>query len=115
MVTRVFLVDDEALVRGGFRMLIEAEDDLEVVGEASDGLEALTRLRTTAADVVLMDVRMPVMDGVGEGQTTAGATGSVAAAHSCAAGRAARRPSTQTTPPAHAPTTAATFQLIAAA
>ena len=64
MVTRVFLVDDQALVRSGFRMLIEAEDDLEVVGEASDGREALTRLRTTAADVVLMDVRMPVMDGV---------------------------------------------------
>ena len=64
VVTRVFLVDDQALVRGGFRMLIEAEDDLEVVGEASDGQEALTRLRTTPADVVLMDVRMPVMDGV---------------------------------------------------
>ncbi|WP_269766190.1 response regulator [Microlunatus flavus] len=62
--TRVFLVDDQALVRGGFRMLIEAEDDLEVVGEASDGQEALARLRTTPADVVLMDVRMPVLDGV---------------------------------------------------
>ncbi len=61
---RVFLVDDQALVRGGFRMLIEAEDDLEVVGEASDGREALARLRTTPADVVLMDVRMPVLDGV---------------------------------------------------
>ena len=65
MVTRVFLVDDQALVRGGFRMLIEAEDDLEVVGEASDGQEALNRLRTVTADVVLMDVRMPVLDGVG--------------------------------------------------
>ena len=64
MVTRVFLVDDQALVRSGFRMLIEAEDDLEVVGEASDGREALARLRTAVADVVLMDVRMPVMDGV---------------------------------------------------
>ena len=62
--TRVFLVDDQALVRSGFRMLIEAEDDLEVVGEASDGREAVTRLRTTSADVVLMDVRMPVLDGV---------------------------------------------------
>ena len=61
---RVFLVDDQALVRGGFRMLIEAEDDLEVVGEASNGQEAVTRLRTTPADVVLMDVRMPVLDGV---------------------------------------------------
>jgi DNA-binding NarL/FixJ family response regulator len=62
--TRVFLVDDQALVRSGFRMLIEAEDDLEVVGEASDGREAVARLRTTPADVVLMDVRMPVLDGV---------------------------------------------------
>ena len=62
--TRVFLVDDQALVRGGFRMLIEAEDDLVVVGEASDGQEALSRLRTVPADVVLMDVRMPVLDGV---------------------------------------------------
>jgi DNA-binding NarL/FixJ family response regulator len=61
---RVFLVDDQALVRSGFRMLIEAEDDLEVVGEASDGREAVNRLRTTPADVVLMDVRMPVLDGV---------------------------------------------------
>ena len=66
--TRVFLVDDQALVRGGFRMLIEAEDDLEVVGEAGDGQEALSRLRTVGADVVLMDVRMPVLDGV---ETTA--------------------------------------------
>jgi DNA-binding NarL/FixJ family response regulator len=63
-VIRVFLVDDQALVRGGFRMLIEAEDDLEVVGEASDGQQALARLKTTPADVVLMDVRMPVLDGV---------------------------------------------------
>jgi len=63
-VIRVFLVDDQALVRSGFRMLIEAEDDLEVVGEASDGREALARLQTTPTDVVLMDVRMPVLDGV---------------------------------------------------
>ena len=60
----VFLVDDQALVRGGFRMLIEAEDDLEVVGEAADGAAAVDALRRTAADVVLMDIRMPVLDGV---------------------------------------------------
>jgi DNA-binding NarL/FixJ family response regulator len=60
----VFLVDDQALVRGGFRLLIDAEDDLEVVGEAGDGERAVDALARTAADVVLMDIRMPRMDGV---------------------------------------------------
>lgn len=61
---RVFLVDDQSLVRSGFRMLIEAEDDIEVVGEASDGAEAVAALSRDPADVALMDIRMPVMDGV---------------------------------------------------
>ena len=61
---RVFLVDDQALVRSGFRMLIEAEDDMDVVGEAPDGAAAVTALGQTAADVVLMDIRMPQLDGV---------------------------------------------------
>ena len=61
---RVFLADDQALVRSGFRMLIEAEDDLAVVGEASDGAAAVRALTEHPCDVVLMDVRMPVMDGV---------------------------------------------------
>lgn len=61
---RVLLVDDQALVRSGFRMLIDSEDDMEVIGEASNGLEALKILSTTMADVVLMDIRMPEMDGV---------------------------------------------------
>ncbi len=64
MTISVFLVDDQALVRGGFRMLIEAEDDMEVIGEAGNGAEALDRLRTHDADVILMDIRMPVLDGV---------------------------------------------------
>ncbi|MET0695686.1 MAG: response regulator transcription factor, partial [Propionibacteriaceae bacterium] len=64
MTVRVFLVDDQALVRGGFRMLIEAEDDMAVVGEAADGVEAVATLGRVAADVVLMDIRMPRMDGV---------------------------------------------------
>ncbi len=64
MTVRVFLVDDQALVRGGFRMLIEAEDDIEVVGEAADGAAAIAALNHIAADVVLMDIRMPQMDGV---------------------------------------------------
>ncbi|WP_347565546.1 response regulator transcription factor [Nocardioides sp. IC4_145] len=61
---RVFLVDDQQMVRGGFRMLVDSQPDLEVVGEAGDGAEALERLSVTRADVVLMDVRMPRMDGV---------------------------------------------------
>lgn len=62
--TRVLLADDQALVRSGFRMLIEAEDDLSVVGEVSDGAAAIRAVREQAPDVVLMDIRMPVMDGV---------------------------------------------------
>jgi DNA-binding NarL/FixJ family response regulator len=61
---RVFLVDDQQLVRAGFRMLVESQDDMEVVGEAGDGAEATEKLAVTAADIVLMDVRMPRMDGV---------------------------------------------------
>lgn len=60
----VFLADDQSLVRSGFRMLIDAEDDMRVVGEASNGLGALTALKSRPADVVLMDIRMPEMDGV---------------------------------------------------
>ncbi|WP_418060627.1 response regulator transcription factor [Pimelobacter simplex] len=61
---RVFLVDDQELVRAGFRMLIDSQPDLSVVGEAGDGGEALERLAVTRCDVVLMDVRMPRLDGV---------------------------------------------------
>jgi DNA-binding NarL/FixJ family response regulator len=61
---KVFLVDDQQLVRGGFRMLVDSQPDMEVVGEAGDGGEAVQRLAVTAADVVLMDVRMPRLDGV---------------------------------------------------
>ncbi|MHB1010041.1 MAG: response regulator transcription factor [Propionibacteriaceae bacterium] len=64
MTIRVLLVDDQALVRSGFRMLIESSDDIEVVGEADNGAQALDVLSRTPVDVVLMDIRMPVMDGV---------------------------------------------------
>lgn len=61
---RVVLVDDDELIRVGFRMILEGEEDLQVVGEADDGDTALHLLRTVEADVVLTDVRMPRMDGV---------------------------------------------------
>jgi len=61
---RVVLVDDQALFRAGIRMLVASQPDLEVVGEAGDGREALDVVRTSRPDVVLMDIRMPVMDGL---------------------------------------------------
>jgi DNA-binding NarL/FixJ family response regulator len=64
MTIRVFFVDDQAMVREGFVMVVAAQPDMTVVGEAADGAQALDRLAVTPADVVLMDVRMPRMDGV---------------------------------------------------
>lgn len=61
---RVMLVDDQALLRVGFRMLLEAEDDLMIVAEADNGAEAVSLADRERPDVVLMDVRMPVMDGI---------------------------------------------------
>jgi DNA-binding NarL/FixJ family response regulator len=62
--TRVLVVDDQALVRGGFAMILEAEPDITVVGEAADGVEAVRAVAEQSPDVVLMDVRMPRMDGI---------------------------------------------------
>jgi DNA-binding NarL/FixJ family response regulator len=64
MTVRVLLCDDQALVRSGFRMILEARPDLQVIGEAADGLQAVELSRRLAPDVVLMDVRMPNLDGV---------------------------------------------------
>jgi DNA-binding NarL/FixJ family response regulator len=61
---RVLLADDEHLVRSGFRLILEAEDAIEVVGEASDGVEAVEKTKTLDPDVVLMDVQMPVKNGL---------------------------------------------------
>ncbi|GAA3886941.1 response regulator transcription factor [Leifsonia kafniensis] len=62
--TRIMLVDDQALLRVGFGMVLEAEDDFVVVAEAGDGAEAITKAAQTRPDVILMDVRMPGVDGI---------------------------------------------------
>ena len=79
MAIRVLIVDDQALVRAGFRMILEAQPDLEVVGEAADGSAAIDAVRTLRPDVVLMDVRMPGVDGIEATRrlTEAGAAGKI--------------------------------------
>jgi DNA-binding NarL/FixJ family response regulator len=64
MTVRVLIADDQTLVRGGFRMILRAESDIDVVGEARDGAEAIQLARELGPDVVLMDIRMPNMDGI---------------------------------------------------
>lgn len=71
---KVLLVDDQPLLRMGFRLILEGEDDMQIVGEAADGIDALTQTDALKPDVVLMDVRMPRMDGIE-------ATGRIAKAH----------------------------------
>ena len=64
MTIRVLLADDQALLRATFRLLIDSTSDMEVVGEAATGAEAVARCRTERADIVLMDIRMPEVDGI---------------------------------------------------
>jgi DNA-binding NarL/FixJ family response regulator len=74
MSIRVLLVDDQALIRAGFRMILEAEEDMEVVGECADGTQAVDSTRRLEPDVVLMDIRMPEMDGIEATRLIAGRT-----------------------------------------
>ena len=69
---RVLLADDQALVRAGFRALLDAQDGIEVVGEAADGEEAIRQAKTLRPDVVLMDIRMPGVDGLAATRAIAG-------------------------------------------
>jgi DNA-binding NarL/FixJ family response regulator len=68
-VISLLIADDQELVRAGFRMILEAQDDLAVVGEAENGREAIERARALRPDVILMDVRMPVLDGIAATQS----------------------------------------------
>jgi DNA-binding NarL/FixJ family response regulator len=72
---RVLLVDDQALIRAGFRMILDAEEDMEVVGECADGTQAVDSTRRFKPDVVLMDIRMPEMDGIEATRLIAGREG----------------------------------------
>ena len=91
-VIRVVLADDQALVRAGFAALIDAEEDMEVVGEASDGDEALRLADRERPDVVLMDIRMPGVDGI-EATRRIAATPQLAGVHVVIVGRSSRRSS----------------------
>ena len=73
MSVRVLVADDQALVRAGFRKILEADGEIEVVEEAGDGREAVDRARALAPDVILMDIRMPVLDGIAATRILAGA------------------------------------------
>src|SRR5205807_3601600 len=69
MSIRVLLADDQDMVRAGFAMILDAEDDITIVGEAGDGGQAISEARRLAPDVIVMDIQMPVLDGVSATRT----------------------------------------------
>ena len=91
---RVLVADDQALVRGGFRAILDAQKDIEVVAEAGDGREALAKARELAPDVVLMDIRMPELDGLEATRRLLAGT----APHACSSSPPSTPTSTSTRP-----------------
>ncbi|GAB2548446.1 response regulator [Leucobacter ruminantium] len=89
---RVLVVDDQELVRSGFRIILESEPDIEVVGEASDGAEAVALAAETAPDVICMDVEMPVMNGIEATRRILAGAGRSVAERATAASRPHHRP-----------------------
>ena len=92
---RVLIADDQALVRAGFRMILDAEEDIDVVGEASDGDEAVEQAARLTPDVVLMDIRMPELDGIEATRQVVDAGGDVAR-RACSCSRRSTSTSTST-------------------
>jgi DNA-binding NarL/FixJ family response regulator len=76
MTIRVAIADDQALVRTGFRMIVESQPDMQIAGEAGDGQSAIDLVKRERPDIVLMDIRMPRIDGIAATRTITGATGS---------------------------------------
>ncbi len=98
MTIRLLIADDQELVRTGFRVILNAEPDLEVVGEAKDGRDAIDAIRSLRPDVVLMDIRMPNLDGIEAHHRRPGGSPPSRARRASSSSRPSISTSTSTTP-----------------